>query len=162
MDLEKLKELIKNNLTQREIAYELNTSQTNVRYWLKKYKLKTITSENKICPKCKKNKLLSEFYIRRGKEGGSVYCILCSNLESSERARRFKEKCVIYKGGKCEICEYNKYIGALQFHHLNPKEKDFALSSVKSHSFNETIKKELDKCKLVCANCHSEIHGSMV
>lgn len=82
--------------------------------------------------------------------------------ESRERGRKFKIKCVEYKGGCCEKCGYDKYVGALQFHHLDPKEKGFALSKMKSHKFDKKIKEELDKCMLVCANCHFEIHSSMV
>lgn len=36
---------------------------------------------------------------------------------------------VQYKGGKCCVCGYNKYLGALEFHHLNPNEKDFGISN---------------------------------
>lgn len=70
--------------------------------------------------------------------------------------RRQKEKLVEYKGGECEKCGYDKSIQALQFHHLNPDEKDFSISG-KSYSF-EKMKKEVDKCIMVCANCHIEIH----
>jgi len=73
--------------------------------------------------------------------------------------KRSKEKLIEYKGGKCEKCGYNKCIGALEFHHVNPDEKDFAISS-KSYSF-ERLKKEADKCLLVCANCHTEIHEEL-
>lgn len=68
-------------------------------------------------------------------------------------------KMVEYKGGKCEICGYNKCIEALEFHHINPKEKDFSISGG-TKSFN-TLKPELDKCILVCANCHREIHSGI-
>jgi hypothetical protein len=63
---------------------------------------------------------------------------------------------VEYKGGCCERCGYNKSNSVLQFHHLNPQEKDFNIGN-KSYSF-ERIKKEVDKCIMVCANCHIEIH----
>lgn len=168
MKKEELIELIKKNLSQREISKKLNVSQTNLRYWLNKFELKTNIKkfnecdDKKRCPKCKENKRLDEFYNRRNKEGNSVYCRKCSNEESRERARRFKVKCVEYKGGKCVECGYNKYLGALDFHHLDPSKKDFRLAAVKSHAFNDMIKKELDKCILVCANCHREIHGSLV
>ena len=164
MNIEILKKFVDEKLTQRQIAEKLNCSQTNVRHWLKKYKLSTyklklIDGKTKKCPKCKENKEFDEFYDRRGKKAGSVYCIPCSNEESRERNRKFKIKCVEYKGGKCVKCGYSKYLGALQFHHLNPQEKDFSLSRVRSLNFNEKIKQELDKCILVCSNCHFEIHG---
>jgi len=65
---------------------------------------------------------------------------------------------VLYKGGKCEICGYNKCLGALDFHHLNPNEKDFSISDSSKYHNLEEMKKEVDKCILVCANCHREIH----
>jgi glycerol-3-phosphate cytidylyltransferase-like family protein len=72
--------------------------------------------------------------------------------------KRTKIKLVEYKGGKCEICGYDKCTSALSFHHKDPAEKDFSISS-KSYSF-ERLKEEVDKCMLVCQNCHIEIHES--
>lgn len=168
MKKEKLVELINKNLSQRKISEILNVSQTNLRYWLNKFELKTNIkqynecSDKKKCPKCKENKRLDEFYSRRNRKGNSVYCKTCSNSESRERFKNFKIKCVDYKGGKCERCGYNKYIGALDFHHLDPSQKDFGIAKVKLHSFDDKVKRELDKCILVCSNCHREIHGSLV
>jgi len=73
---------------------------------------------------------------------------------------RLKQQSIDYKGGKCSICAYSKCTKALEFHHLDPTQKDFVISSV-SKSF-EAIKYELDKCILVCANCHREIHDKML
>jgi ribosomal protein S6 len=70
-----------------------------------------------------------------------------------------KQKLIEYKGGCCEICRYDKCIEALEFHHKNPLEKDFGISGV-SRSF-EKMKREVDKCILVCANCHREIHAKL-
>jgi len=74
--------------------------------------------------------------------------------------KRTKQKLVDYKGGKCEICGYSKCIEALHFHHRNPEEKDFSISG-KSLSF-ERLKEEVNKCILVCSNCHTEIHSGLV
>lgn len=71
--------------------------------------------------------------------------------------RRTKQKLVEYKGGKCSECDYDKCIEALQFHHLDPMEKDFTIGG-KSWSF-EKLKAEADKCILLCANCHIELHS---
>lgn len=71
-----------------------------------------------------------------------------------------KLKAVEYKGGKCIKCGYDKCINALEFHHINPLEKDINLNTRglnRKKSF-EKQKLELDKCILVCANCHREIH----
>ena len=71
---------------------------------------------------------------------------------------KVKEELIAYKGGKCEICGYNKCIAALEFHHINPEEKDFAISNSNIYKNIEALKQEIDKCMLVCANCHRELH----
>lgn len=70
--------------------------------------------------------------------------------------KRTKVKLVEYKGGCCCRCGYNKSMNVLQFHHLDPAKKDFTIGG-KSWSY-ERLKEEVDKCILVCANCHIEIH----
>jgi len=77
------------------------------------------------------------------------------------RRRKLKRLAVEYKGGKCEICGYDKYLGALDFHHTDPNQKDFGLSSSGITRAWNLIKQELDKCVLVCANCHREIHAGL-
>ena len=74
--------------------------------------------------------------------------------------QRTKKKLVEYKGGKCKCCGYNKYIGNLTFHHLDPMKKDITISGT-TISF-EKLKNEVDKCELVCHNCHGEIHAGMI
>lgn len=74
--------------------------------------------------------------------------------------QRIKLKAIEYKGGKCSICGYCRCARALEFHHIDPETKDFAISA-KSVSW-ETIVKELDKCILVCSNCHAEIHSGFI
>ena len=92
------------------------------------------------------------------RKDGNFRCRKCSTESVQKRRDNLKIMAIEYKGDKCEICGYCKYIGALEFHHLNPAEKDFSISaSGKTRSF-ELVKKELDKCILLCANCHREIH----
>lgn len=70
--------------------------------------------------------------------------------------QRKKIQAIDYKGGTCIKCGYNKCVRALSFHHLDPLKKDFNISRM-SHKW-ETVKKELDKCILLCLNCHAEEH----
>lgn len=80
----------------------------------------------------------------------------------SKRRRRIKVMAVEFKGGKCQICGYNKYVGALDLHHVDPDKKSFSISS-RGHSRSwEKVKKELNKCMLLCANCHREIEAGVV
>ena len=73
------------------------------------------------------------------------------------RIQRLKEMAVEYLGGKCIKCGYNKCIWALDFHHRDPNEKEFAIGKYFSRSWNN-LKRELNKCDLLCANCHRETH----
>jgi hypothetical protein len=97
-------------------------------------------------------------YIYRRGTGFTIQ--LCSSCKVSERRRSIKKLLVDYKGGKCSGCKYKKFLGALQFHHTNPEEKDFQISGNHCRSI-EKLKKEVDKCVLLCGNCHSEVHAGI-
>lgn len=109
------------------------------------------------------------------------YCKECRNTYSNkvlahglEKARKLqldnnnkhrlkvKQLSISYKGNKCQICGYNKCNSALEFHHLNPNEKEFAIGQTGYRHSWESLKTELDKCILVCANCHREIHSNLI
>lgn len=79
--------------------------------------------------------------------------------KQKDRAVTRKYELVALRGGKCEICGYDKNYGAFDFHHLNPTEKEFQLDSRHLSNTNiEDLMKEADKCILLCANCHREAH----
>lgn len=88
-------------------------------------------------------------------------CKKCAVNAVQKRRERVKQMAVEYKGGECEVCGYNKCIAALDFHHLDPSKKDFGIGEKGFTRSWEKIKKELDKCILVCSNCHREIHESL-
>ena len=115
----------------------------------------------KYCPRCDTNHLISEFYNRGKDKKAAAYCKKCSNKITVERMIQFKLKCVEYKGGKCIECGYNKYYGSMEFHHLDPTLKEFSLSKMRSSAFNAKIIKELDKCVLLCSNCHKEVEAGI-
>lgn len=71
--------------------------------------------------------------------------------------QKLKNRGVEYLGGKCSVCGYCKSVWSMHFHHKSSKEKSFTISAYQNLSWN-TIVKELDKCKLICANCHGELH----
>ena len=83
---------------------------------------------------------------------------ICNSCSVSEARRRRKRKAIEYKGGKCSNCGYDRCEAALEFHHTDPTKKDFGFSNKGIPRSWEKQKEELDKCILVCSNCHKEIH----
>ena len=72
--------------------------------------------------------------------------------------RNKKIMATFYMGGECSICGYDKHYAALDFHHKDPDKKDFSISQNSNMSW-ERVKRELEKCILICSNCHREIHS---
>ena len=100
-----------------------------------------------------------------------IYCYDCSGeslrLKYDTRKhqktilrRSMKKQAIKMLGGKCSKCGYDKCIDALEFHHTDPRKKDFKLGSGNTMSWKE-YKSEALKCILVCSNCHKEIHSKM-
>jgi len=78
----------------------------------------------------------------------------------NNRRKMLKKMAVEYKGNRCEICGYNKCIDAFDFHHTDSTKKEFGLATGGLTKSWKRIKEEVDKCMLVCANCHREIHST--
>jgi hypothetical protein len=76
----------------------------------------------------------------------------------AKRRRKLKKMAVELKGGSCERCGYNRCVAALHFHHRVPSQKSFSLAMGGLCRSWQSIQDELQKCELVCANCHAEIH----
>ena len=75
-----------------------------------------------------------------------------------KRRKKIRLRAIKHLGGKCIKCGYNKYPEALEFHHKNPLEKEFNVSK-KGHCRSwERVLREIQKCDLLCANCHRELH----
>lgn len=132
---------------------------------------KEVPDGSKYCPKCKTIKKKDEFSV-----AGNA-CKPCANQRAREhyqnrkqnkqwreeqnekgrlRFREAKEKIVAYMGGKCHDCGNVFPNCCYDVHHTNPEEKDFNLSS--KIAFDEKMKRELDKCVLLCSNCHRIRH----
>lgn len=103
-----------------------------------------------------------KYCVKHGKtEFGKYGCKKC-NYEKLDNARRkYKRLLVEYKGGKCEKCGKVYRDEVFDFHHKNPNEKEFGISTFKVLNIDK-LKNEADKCILVCANCHREIHAQIV
>lgn len=149
MDKTQLTNLVVSGCSTRKIASQTGLSQTTVRYWLVKFGLKTEVKHK--CGNCGTNDPL------KFTKGRYSECRRCRVRSQKDRYHKYKVKAVAYKGGKCVSCGYNACLASLDFHHKNPAEKDPRWKTMRSWTF-ERVKQELDKCILVCRNCHGEIH----
>ena len=80
----------------------------------------------------------------------------------AKRRQRLKEQIVRYKGGTCVLCGYTRTYAALDLHHIDSRKKSFGLSVKGMSRSLTTLMREADKCVLLCANCHREIHAGIV
>lgn len=108
---------------------------------------------------CGKVLPLDQFYRHKNGQFHS-YCRECDRQRQRDRCKTIKEQAVAYKGGACALCGYNRCAAAMDFHHPDPGAKDFSISSRKGQ-FDDTVKAEVDKCILLCSNCHREAHAGI-
>jgi hypothetical protein len=80
----------------------------------------------------------------------------------TKRRRKVKAMSIEYKGGKCQNCGYKKCQGALELHHLDISKKSFGIGDKGYTRSWEKVKAELDKCILLCANCHREVGAGIL
>ena len=77
--------------------------------------------------------------------------------------KNLKANMVASMGGKCQICGYDKCHEALELHHINPKEKEISFGQIRANPVSqEKVIVELQKCILLCSNCHKEVHAGIV
>lgn len=79
------------------------------------------------------------------------------STQALDRKYLRKKKCVEYLGGKCLACGYDRCVKAMTFHHRDATQKLFEISARLDYAWCD-LKTELDKCDLLCFNCHMEEH----
>ena len=78
-----------------------------------------------------------------------------------KRRKEVRRRALAYKGARCQMCGYDRCVEALEFHHLNSSHKDFGISSRGYTRRWSKTREEIDKCALLCANCHREVHAGL-
>lgn len=126
---------------------------------------------NKICCNCKENKDVSNFHKNKSRPDGlQAQCKICKNKGNDEYIKKNYEKYMNYHKDRyninydyicsikknCVKCNEDRF-WVLDFHHLNPSEKDKGVSELLNHSFIR-LKNEVSKCIILCRNCHSDFH----
>lgn len=117
--------------------------------------------EIKKCTKCGRELPLDNFHWRNKAKGTRrSECKDCHNGQMHENYLKKKEQVnKIKQELGCQKCGYNKCLEVLEFHHKNPQEKETTIAQMIYHHYSqEQIKQEMDKCVILCANCHREFH----
>ena len=164
---EELESYIEQNMSMGDIAKLKGCGTTSVHRYLKKFGISTrqraaYLDKCKVCGKeltgtqqqfCSK-KCKAKHFGKLTPEGKKKKCHF-----QTQRGLDRKKMLVDYAGGCCQRCGYNKNFAALTFHHKNIKEKEYNLSTRYTASKSiEDLFKEVDKCELLCHNCHMEVH----
>jgi hypothetical protein len=113
----------------------------------------------KICGRCKAEKSIDDFYKKKTENSRiDSWCKECLYAKQKLRWIHRKKKAIDLLGGKCSICGYRKNFSVMHFHHIDPTQKEYDWKKIRQLAWGKLIK-ELQKCVLLCSNCHGEIHN---
>lgn len=167
LDEEVLAALVDDGLTLSEMARRVDRSVSTVRYWLKKFghwplpagkkraqvRLARTQGVKTLELDCRRHGA-TEFIIENS---GRSRCMKCRREAVIQWRRRAKLKLVSEAGGRCVLCGFDEFPGALQFHHVDPSQKSFGLAMRGLTRSIERLREEAAKCVLLCANCHAKV-----
>jgi transposase len=164
-----LEPLVAEGMTLEQMAKRLEVSITTVRYWLGRHELATAYSTRvrmlpderpaKITRECRHHGLAT--FARTG-SAGYYRCMKCRAEAVVARRRAIKQILVSEAGGACRLCGYDRHLGALEFHHLDPSYKEFNIARRGISRSIQRARAEAHKCVLLCSNCHAEVEGGIV
>lgn len=158
MEENTLQKYVNLNFSTRKIAGLENTSQTNVRYWLKKFNLKTNSKQFALSEyKCKCGETNPDKFYGKFKKT----CSKCHNSKTMNVGKNNRLFAVEVLGGKCIECGYDKHTCSLDIHHLEPSIKDKTFRCMRGWC-KERILKEIKNCVLLCRNCHAAVHAGHI
>lgn len=121
-------------------------------------------TERKTCNVCNIEQPISEFQKNgtqpSGKQKHKPFCKTCSSKQEFYQyyTRLTQAITELNRQWECELCGYDENLGAIAFHHIEPSTKSFEISK-RRHATVETFKGELEKCAILCQNCHAEVHS---
>ena len=167
-----LRPLVERGLTLSEIAAEVGRSISSVRYWLGKHGLRTRSRRG---PRPAVPREAVDEALAAGKRtvdgdcphhglrtfvienSGRVRCRECRVQQVAKRRRKVKRILIEEAGGRCVRCGYDRFVGALHFHHVDPTQKRFGVAQRGVTIGIASLRAEAAKCIVLCANCHAEV-----
>ena len=170
IERELLTRLVAEGSSIAEIAEELDRGKATVRYWLRKYGLRTEGGRRGAEAHRSREAGQAEIERECARHGVTVFaiegrgyyrCKRCRSEQVSERRRAIKATLVAETGGCCCICGYDRCVSALEFHHLDRETKQLGIGERGLAHSLETLRAEIAKCVLLCSNCHVEVERGM-
>src|SRR5215210_7631506 len=165
-----LEPLVSDGWSVRAIARHLGLSYATVQHWIGRYGLTTRRAARlqvsaaarrdglaAVDLTCERHGLTS--FVR--KSDGGFRCLRCRSEDVVKRRRRVKETLISEAGGCCALCGYSRSVAALQFHHVDPASKAFAIARRGATRSLEAARLEAAKCVLLCGNCHAEVEAGI-
>lgn len=109
------------------------------------------------CTDCKIEISSINAYKKNDKNELNSRCKKCFNKYCAERWKKRKQIIIEERDGICYDCKCSFHYSIFEFHHLEPSQKEFNWSTAKKLT-EEKMRKELEKCVMLCANCHRLRH----
>ena len=167
-DREVLERLARDGASLKQIAEALDRSIATVRHWLGRWEIERRDCRRKPPLPDDAPREVQKDCLRHGTTcfrldaRGTYRCKRCAQERVAERRRQVKRILVAEAGGRCRECGYDRCVAALQFHHVDPDGKTFALSAQGATRGLAKAREEARKCILLCANCHAEVEAGHV
>jgi len=169
IDLELLTEIVACDLSVRDMADVLERSPTTVRHWLGRYGLTSGPARRRAAVAAADRAGVRELELPCDRHGPTRYvrradgfrCARCEARRVVAWRRKVKRVLVEEAGGACVLCGYADCPAALQFHHVDPSQKSFALSRQGVTRSLARAREEAAKCVLLCANCHAKVEAGL-
>jgi transposase-like protein len=170
IDRELLAEVVGCDLSVRDMADVFGRSPTTIRHWLRRHDLASEPTRRRAAVAAADAAGQREVQLRCQHHGITRYvrrvdgfrCARCEAARVVAWRRKLKRVLVEEAGGACMLCGYARFDAALQFHHVDPAAKSFALSREGVTRSLARAREEARKCVLLCANCHAEVEGGFV
>jgi hypothetical protein len=167
---ERLEALVDAGATIRGMSQALAVSESTIVHWLGRHQLQTERARRRAnrstatAPVLRIVELSCAHHgvVEHVLEGRGYYrCKLCRKERVAAWRRNTKRRLLKEAGGGCRLCGYDRYAGALEFHHVDPEEKSFGLSVRGITRSLESLRAEARKCVLLCSNCHAEVEAGV-
>jgi transposase len=167
IDRELLTEIVACGLSIRDMAEIMGRSPTTVRHWLRRHNLTSESTRRREVTSAAAAAGEAELQLRCKRHGVTRHplrsdgyrCARCEADGVKAWRRKLRRILIEEAGGACALCGYARVPAALQFHHIDPSTKEFALSREGVTRSLARAREEARKCVLLCANCHAEVEA---